>query len=155
MGASLHCLSHRWRTTYASKPRRLISSLSLTRACRVANGRGRQVQPNAGAAGFLRGTVAAENACRAHNEARTTERKARGKARSKARQAIDMVWGKARHSTALGLGTHTRDRRQRESPILKTAGVPLPHPHQRALPIRHRRHSGTGGSAPLAGVCRQ
>jgi hypothetical protein len=104
------------------------------------------VQPNAGAAGFLRGTVAAENACRAHNEARTTERKARGKARSKARQAIDMVWGKARHSTALGLGTHTRDRRQRESPILKTAVYPC------RIHISERCPSVTAGTAGLEAV---
>jgi len=73
------------------------------RACKIANGRGRQVQPNAGAAGFLRGTVVAENACRAHNEARQADGEKSSRKGTKSRQAIGMAWGNARPAeTAVG-----------------------------------------------------
>jgi hypothetical protein len=72
----MRCLSHR-RGPPTQASHGTCEDIVTISDRAVANGRGRQVQPNAGAAGLLRGTVAAENACRAHNEAR--RREARGK----------------------------------------------------------------------------
>jgi hypothetical protein len=99
------------------------------RACRVANGRARQgCSPTR--ARLLLGTVAAENACRAHNEARHDGEKSSRKGTKQARQAIGLWRGATRgqpkrqsaacSESVTAFGTHETRMRA----LYKTAGVP-------------------------------
>lgn len=156
----MRCLSHR-RGPPTQASRGTCEDIVTISDRAVANGRGRQVQPNASAAGLLRGTVAAENACRAHNEAR--RREARGKPERHEASTASYRYGVAQREASRNASgrravsqsasdslRHTRD--ANASPILKPQVYPLPHPHQRALHIRQAQRRRGRGSAPVACV---